>query len=72
MTAFDDTYLSPIKNAFTGYSEATMLQLLSHLYVHYVSILATDLGKNNKKLWKYYNPDKPLKSLYTRLNKCID
>ena len=35
-------------------------------------ILATDLAKNDKKLREAYNPDDPLKSLYTRLNECVD
>ena len=55
-----------------GYSGATMLQLLSNLYNNYARILATDLVKNDKKLREPYNPDKPLNSLYTRLNKCVD
>ena len=41
LTVFGDTYLSPLKNTFTGYSVATMLRLLSHLYDHYARILAT-------------------------------
>ena len=72
MTAFDDTYLLPLKNAFTGYSGETTLQLLSQLYAHYLIILATDLSENDKKLREAYNPDNPLKILYTRLNKCVD
>ena len=49
-----------------------MLQLLNHLLVHYARILATDLAKNNKKLRESYNLEKPLESLYTRLNECMD
>ena len=33
-------------------------------------ILATDLAKNDKKLRESYNPNDPLKSLYTGLKKC--
>ena len=65
---FDDTYLLPVKIAFAGYSGATMLQLLIHVYVHYMRILATDLAKNDKNLQESYNPYNPPKSLYTRLN----
>ena len=61
LTAFDNTYLSLLKNAFTGYSGATMIQLLIHLYAHSTKILATDLAENEKKLREAYNPDKPLK-----------
>ena len=68
LTAFNDTYLLPLKNTFTGYSEATTLKLLSHLYTHYARISATDLAENTKKLWEAYNSDEPLKSLYTSLN----
>ena len=31
-----------------------------------------DLTKNDRKLWETYNPDEPIKRLYTRLNKCVD
>ena len=72
LTAFEDTYLSPLKNAFTGYSGATTLNLISQLYAHYVRILAIDLAENNRKLQETFNLDKPLKRLYTRLNECVD
>ena len=57
ITSFEDTYLSSLKTAFTGYSGATALTLLSHLYVHYARILATDLADNDKKIWEAYNPN---------------
>ena len=69
---FEDTYLSPLKNAFTGYYGDTTLTLISHLNAHYAQILATDLSENDRKLRETYNPDKRLKSLYTSLNECID
>ena len=31
-----------------------------------------DLTENNKNLQENYNKDEPLKSLYTRLNECVD
>ena len=31
-----------------------------------------DLEENDRKLRETYNPDKPLKSLYVRLNECVD
>ena len=72
ITAFEGTYLSPLKNAFTGYSGATTLTLLSHLYGKYARILATDLTNNVKELRDPCNTDEPLKSLCTRLNECVD
>ena len=72
LKALGYTYLSPLKNAFMGYSRATTLQLLSQLYAHYVRISATDLSNNDKKLGEAYNTDDPLESLYTRLNECVD
>ena len=35
LKAFDDTYLSLLKNVFTGYSGSTTLTLLSQIYAHY-------------------------------------
>ena len=49
-----------------------MLTLLSHIYAHYARISATYLAENDRKLWETYNPDEPLKILYTRLNECVD
>ena len=34
-------------------------------------MLATDLDENYRKLRETYNTDKPLKKLYTRMNKCV-
>ena len=68
MTAFDNTYLLPLKNASTGYSGATSLKPLIHLYAHYTRILATDLAGNDKKPREAYNPNQPTESLYRRLN----
>ena len=69
---FEDTCLTPLNNAFTGYSGTTTIPLPSHIYVHYTSILATDLAVNNQKLRQPFNPNEPLESLYMRLNKCVD
>ena len=48
------------------------MTIIRHLYAHYTRILATDLAKNDRKLWETYNPDEPIERLYTRLNKCVD
>ena len=48
------------------------MNLFSQLYAHKVQILVTDLADNDRKLRENFNPDEPLESLYTRLNKCID
>ena len=72
LTASEDTYLSTLKNAFTDYSGATMLTLLSHMYTHYARIFSTDLAEINRKLQETYNLNEPLESLYTRLNECVD
>ena len=72
LKAFEYTYLSPLKNLFTGYYGSTTLTLLSHLYVYYAQILATDLAENERNLRENYNTNKPLERLYTRLNECVD
>ena len=72
LTEFQDTYLSPLKNAFTGYSEDTTRTFLSQMHAHYARILDMDQVNNDKKLQESYNPDNPLEIFYTRLNKCVD
>ena len=49
-----------------------MLQLLIHLYAHYMSILATELYGTKKRIREAYNTYEPLKSLYVRLNVFMD
>ena len=34
--------------------------------------MATYLAENDRKLWETYNTDKPLESLYTRPNECVE
>ena len=72
LTAFEYTYRLPLKKSFTGYSGANTPSLLRHLYGNYARILATDFTDNENNLRELCNPDEPLKSLYTRLNECID
>ena len=48
-----------------------MLNLLSHLYMHYARISAADLAEKKRKLRETFNPEKPLESLYTRINECV-
>ena len=72
LTEFEDTSLSPLKNAFTGYLGATTLTLLSNLYGNCARISSTDLADNDKNLGEPCNSGKPLKNLYMRLNKCVD
>ena len=72
LKVFDDMYLYPLKNAFTGYSSIPTLNLIIHIYGHYARISATNLVENDNHLREPFNPNEPLESLYTRLNKCVD
>ena len=55
-----------------GYSATTTLQLIGQLYGHYARISTTDVMANDANLREQFNPDDPLKSLYTRLNECVN
>ena len=50
LTAFEDTYFSPLKYPFTGYSVIPMLQLIGHFYGHYSRISDMSLTANKSKL----------------------
>ena len=50
MTAFKDTYFSPINNTFTRYSAILTLQLIGTLYAQFARISATDLAESGTKL----------------------
>ena len=49
-----------------------MLQIIRHLYLNYAWISSTDLTANDTKLQEPCNTNEPPKSLYTKLNECID
>ena len=72
ITEFEDTYFSSLRNAFDGYSRATTLHLIIHIYNNYTRILSTDLTENDKNMREPYNLNNPIKSLYTRLNNCVN
>ena len=55
-----------------GYSVATTICLLSHLYDSYMRISATGLEENERNLRKPCNTNETLKSLYMRLKKWVD
>ena len=72
LTELEDTYLSPLKNGFTEYSEIPTLQLNNLLYGHYTHISTTELMAKDAKLQDLYNTGEPLEILYMRLNGCVN
>ena len=72
LRVFEDTYFYPLKKDFKGCSVIPTTNLIGGIYGHYTRITVADLSENDTHLRKVFNPDDPLKSLYTRLNKCGD
>ena len=61
----------PPHNELSGYSSIPTLNLIGNLYSYYERILAMELAKNGAHIQEPLDPDKPLNSLYMRLNECV-
>ena len=70
--AFNDPYLTSLRNSFTGYATKTTLETIQHLETHYYLNSATDMPFNDERLRSLYNKEEPLEGPIKRLNKCAD
>ena len=63
VSAFDNLYLLKPKNAYTGYSTKTALDIIQNLYSQYARIYAMDVSANDERLRYPYNVESPLKGI---------
>ena len=50
VSAFDDSYLSTLKNVYIRYATKTTLELVDYLYSYFDRISATYMSANDKRL----------------------
>ena len=50
VSVFKDSYISSLKNAYTGYATKTTFKILIHLCANYACIYATEMAANDEKL----------------------
>ena len=62
--AFDDMYYRSLLNCHTGYAMVTTRKIFDHLYTAYVQFSPQDIANNDGQLKAYYNPLKPIDSLF--------
>ena len=72
VSAFDDTYVSILKNVYAWYTKKMTLELIHNLYTHYAQISATDMSANDERPKYPYNAEEPLEGIIERLNECAD
>jgi hypothetical protein len=72
INAYDDVYLSPLKNKITGYNNVTISTLLTHLFTEYGEITASDLKANEERLQAEWDGVTPYEAIINRFDDCID
>ena len=56
-----------MKNAYTGYADVTLRQLLDHLVTTYAAIDQFDLEKNQENMTARYDPNAPIGTLFAQI-----
>ena len=72
VSAFDNPYLSSLKNLYIGYATNTTQDLIQNLYTHYSRISATYMAAYKYRLLPPYNEEEPLERLIERINDCTE
>ena len=63
----DELYYKTLNHAHTGYTNATLRQLLEHLVTTYAAIYQFDLEKNQEKMTARYDPNAPIEMLFEQI-----
>jgi hypothetical protein len=63
--SFDDAYFNALSDEIVGYANCTSLQILTHLLTYYAMIAPTELTQNYERLNAPYDPNQPIKTLFT-------
>jgi len=67
IAAVPDTYIRKLRNDDKGYGAVTILQFLTHLFLHYGKIDASELSENLTRMNLPWNPPTPIETLHTQL-----
>ena len=72
IATFEETHLRILRNAHTGYNNATPLDMLNHLYRTYGQITPKDLEDNDQRMRTPYDPAQPITNLFAQLQEAVD
>ena len=72
ITAFDDIYLSGLRNRHTGFAGLTLLTMLQHLYDSYGDLTPTELEDNDERMRSAYDATEPIETLYNQIEQAVD
>ena len=67
LQSFDDKHHASLKNTCTGFSNASTLDILTHLYFAHGRIKANDLKTNTEKMIAEWNPTNPIENLFKQI-----
>jgi hypothetical protein len=70
-SAYDDVYLSPLKNKITGYNNVSVPNILAHPFTEYGEITASDLKANEERMQAEWDGVTPYESIINRFDDCI-
>jgi hypothetical protein len=70
--AVGNIYTSALKHRVTGYANVSTRCLIEHLYSKYGNITVGDLEANDQRMKIPFDPNEPIKALYTQLEPAID
>ena len=67
LQSFDDMYFTSLKNTYTGFSNVSTLDILTHLHSTYGRIKANDLKSNTEKMTSEWNPTNPIENVFKQI-----
>jgi hypothetical protein len=65
--AFEDQFLNALSDEVVGYVNRASLDLITHLLTYYAMIAPTELTQNCERLNTPYDPNKPIESLFQKI-----
>ena len=72
LTTVDKMYIRSLRHKYVGYSLKTTRTILDHLYKTYASISSADLQENDAVFRTPYDINKPIETLFGRVENCGD
>ena len=72
VAAVEPIFLQAIREAYVGFANRTVFDLLRHLYDGYAAISADDLEHNDKRLREQWDPNTPFATLIKQITDATD
>jgi hypothetical protein len=69
---FEPMYLEILNNDMVGFANTSAREMLEHLFLSYGIITAVDLERNFETMWKAWDPQQPVETLFKQIQDCVD